>query len=131
MKEWLEQFMAGRYGTDELAKYSLILAAAAAVINVFFRIPALNMLVLILFLWIYYRIFSRKIEKRSAENRAFLEARNRFFGYFRKKSMLAKDLKTHHIYRCPNCSQKIRVPRGRGRICITCPKCGNEFIKKS
>ena len=52
-------------------------------------------------------------------------------GALQKKIREIKQLKEYHIYKCPNCKQKLRVPRGRGRIAIRCRKCGTEFIKKS
>ena len=131
MIEKFRQFMIGRYGTDDLSRFSLISAAVLVAVNLFLRIPLINTLVLILFVWIYFRIFSRQIGKRSAENRKYLELKGRFLGFFRKQGRMLEDRKVNHIYRCPGCGQKIRIPRGKGKICITCPKCRTEFIKKS
>ncbi len=74
------------------------------------------------------RIFSRNIQARYAENNKYLALRQKFMAYVRGSS---RGDAAHRIYRCPKCSQKVRVPRGRGRIAITCPKCGHEFIKKT
>ena len=131
MKDKLNQFMAGRYGTDELSKYMLGAAVAIMLLNLLLRIPLLNTLVVVIFVLIYVRMFSRDIQKRYAENQKFLALKSRFLGNVDKKKQNVEQMKTYHIYRCPNCSQKIRIPRGKGKIMITCPKCGHEFQKKS
>ena len=131
MKDKLNQFMAGRYGTDALSKYMLGAAVAIMLLNLLLRIPLLNTLVVVIFVLIYVRMFSRDIQKRYAENQKFLALKSRFLGNVDKKKQNVEQMKTYHIYRCPNCSQKIRIPRGKGKIMITCPKCGHEFQKKS
>lgn len=79
----------------------------------------------------YFRMFSRNISKRSAENQRFLKKTAKLRAALGKKKREMDQTKQYHIYRCPNCRQKIRVPRGRGRIAITCRKCGREFVKRS
>lgn len=84
-----------------------------------------------LLIYEYFRMFSRNIYKRSIENQWYLSktAKLRTFFYRQKNLMLQR--KTHHIYKCPTCRQKIRIPRGKGRVEIRCPKCNTTFIKKS
>lgn len=131
MRDKLILFMTGRYGTDEYSKFLLGTAVALMVLNLFLRIGIINGAVILLLVYVYFRMFSKNIQKRYAENAKYLQLKGRLFGFFRKEKNRARDLKTHHIYKCPNCKQKIRIPRGKGKICITCPKCGTEFIKKS
>ena len=130
MRRWLEEFMRGRYGVDDLSRFLLGAAVAVMILNLFLRIPLLNTLVIVIFGWIYFRMLSRQYGKRSAENQKFLSLWGKVTG-FRNGVGLRSDFKTHHIYRCPSCGQKIRVPRGKGKIAITCPKCRHEFIKRS
>ena len=65
------------------------------------------------------------------ENQKFLQHTSKIRGFFAKQKYMATQHKTHHIYKCPNCKQKIRVPKGKGKIEIRCPKCQTTFIKKS
>ena len=61
----------------------------------------------------------------------FLKYKNQVVLFFNKEKRMMQDRVKFHIYTCPSCGQKIRIPRGKGKIAITCPKCKNEFIKKS
>ena len=131
MKEKFSRFMMGRYGTDEFSKFILGLAVAVMVLNLFLRIGLLNTVVLVLLIYVYVRMFSKNIQKRYEENMKFLQMRGRITSFFQKEKRMAADRKVNHIYKCPSCKQKIRVPKGKGKICITCPKCRTEFTKKS
>ena len=130
MKEKFYRFMQGRYGGDQLSRFLMILTVACMVLSLFgadfFYIIGFALLI-----YSYFRIFSRNRYKRQAENAVYLkyEYKGRQFFATWKRDMAQR--KTHHIYRCPSCRQKIRVPRGKGKIEIRCPKCSNTFIKRS
>ena len=79
----------------------------------------------------YYRMMSKKIEQRYAENQKYLNGRYRLVVKWNRRKEHFRQRRDYHFYRCPSCKQKVRVPKGKGRICITCPKCKKEFIKKS
>jgi len=79
----------------------------------------------------YFRIFSRDIQKRYEENQKYLAMTSKFRLRFNKEKNLMKQRKTHHIYNCPGCGQKIRIPKGKGKIEIDCPKCHTKFVKRS
>ena len=123
--------MAGRYGADDLSKFMLGSGVALMILTLFLRIPILNTLVVVILALVYVRMFSRNIQKRYDENQKYLSLKQRFLGFFKADPAKAQENKMYHIYRCPNCKQKIRVPRGKGKIVITCPKCKHEFQKKS
>ena len=123
--------MAGRYGADELSKVMMFIAVALMLINLFARLEILNIVVIVFIVLIYLRMFSKNIQKRYEENCRYYALKQKVLGFFGKQKRTAQDLKTNHIYKCPSCGQKIRIPRGRGRIIITCPKCRHEFEKKS
>lgn len=125
------QFMQGRYGADQLGQFLSAVGMVFLVISLFSRNQAWFLLAVIVIVYNYFRMFSKNISKRYAENQKYLTMTA---GIRRKtaswKSQLAQR-KIYHIYRCPGCKQKIRVPRGRGKIEIRCPKCNTRFVKKS
>ena len=119
----MQHFMMGRYGTDKLNMAILGIGLIACLISMFIRIPTVNLtLTLISYIlmgWAIFRTFSRNTYKRYQENRRYLGLLQRM-----------KD-RDHRYFDCPRCHQQIRVPRGKGKISITCPKCGEKFIKKT
>lgn len=131
MKEKLTRFMYGRYGIDALGKCTLGIGLAAAVLTWFSDALIFPALAWACILYTYFRMFSKNIYKRSAENRIYLEKTYKPRCFFARQKNMLVQRKTHHIYTCPNCKQKIRIPRGKGRIEIRCPKCSATFIKKS
>lgn len=135
MKEKIGRFMAGRYGNDKLNQFMMAVFLGCAVLNLFVRnayaSTVLNSWECLLILLVYIRMFSRNISKRYAENQKYLALENRLLSFFGQKRYLMQQRKEYHIYKCPGCKQKIRIPRGKGKISIRCPKCGEEFIKNS
>ncbi len=130
MREKFYRFMMGRYGSDRFNRFLLIVALVLVVLSMF-GIPLLNTLGLICMGYAYFRMFSRNIYKRREENAKYLKYEYKVRQKFAAVKRDMNQRKTHHIYRCPSCKQKIRVPRGRGRIEIRCPKCSQTFIKRS
>lgn len=131
MREKLYRFMNGRSGVDQLSKFILFLTIVLILISMFTGIQPFYQAAIVLIVIAYYRMLSKNYSRRYNENQIYLKYHNRFFGFFRNKMSFFKQSKTHHIYKCPSCKQKIRIPRGKGKIAITCPKCKTEFIKKS
>ena len=131
MKEKFMRFMYGRYGVDTLGKYSLGAGLATMVLSIVFDSYTLSLLSWFFIILTYFRMFSRNLYKRSSENQTFLNKTYKLRTWFSKQKNMMAQRKTHHIYRCPGCKQKIRVPRGKGRIEIRCPKCHTTFIKNS
>ena len=135
MKEKIGRFMAGRYGNNKLNQFMMAVFLGCAVLNLFVRnayaSTVLNSWECLLILLVYIRMFSRNISKRYAENQKYLALENRLRRFWGQKRYLMQQRKEYHIYKCPGCKQKIRIPRGKGKISIRCPKCGEEFIKNS
>lgn len=120
---WLRRFMTGRYGTDKLNTVILGAGVVACLLAMFIPVAPVNLLLTMLsyglMIWAIFRTMSRNTYKRYQENRRFLMLLDRI-----------KDRK-HKYYDCPRCRQPVRVPRGKGKIAITCPKCGEKFIRKT
>ncbi len=135
MKERLIRFMQGRYGIDQLSKVLIVLGVVAVLISAFVNWGVLGLIVYFLgwalVIWGYFRVFSRNVSKRYAENEAFLAKTSGIRNFFQKQKYMWQQRKAYHIYKCPGCGQKIRIPRGKGKIEIRCPKCSTTFIKKS
>ena len=120
---WLQRFMMGRYGTDKLNMVILGAGVVISLASVFVRIPTFRLAMTTisygLMFWAIFRCFSRNTYKRYRENRRFLMFLDR-----------VKD-REHKHFACPKCHQPVRVPRGKGKIAITCPKCKERFIRKT
>lgn len=131
MKQKLMYFMQGRNGMDDFARALNWISLALLIISIFTKWNILYWIGLGLLFYMYFRVFSKNIPKRYAENQKFLNLR---YDIKRKYNSMKTEFlqrKIYRFYRCPMCNQKVRVPKGRGRICITCPKCRTEFVKKS
>ena len=137
MRDKFNKFMQGRYGVDDLSRFTmgvaLVLIILAMFANIFSRTvgSTLDILGVAAIVYAYIRIFSRNIQQRYAENQKFLQRTSKFRFRFNKEKDLMKQRKTHHIYSCPGCGQKIRIPKGKGKIEIECPKCHTKFVKRS
>ena len=135
LKQRMLSFMQGRYGVDQLSGFLIWTAVIIAVITMFVRIPVLQIVTWVMIIYAYVRIFSKQINKRYAQNQKFLDATwgiRKFFADIRYRIKYGKQTtEPYHIYKCRKCGQKIRVPKGKGRIMITCPKCKYQFKKKS
>lgn len=130
VKEKFYRFMMGRYGGDKLNQF-LMIAALILIVLAMFGVPVVNALGLLCLIYAYFRMFSRNIYKRQAENAKYLKYEYKVKQRFAVFKRELQQRKTHHIYRCPSCKQKIRIPRGRGKVEIRCPKCSRTFIKRS
>ena len=131
MKERMQRFMAGRYGNDQLNQFIFIVAIISMVLEIITRQSLFYTLTLVLLILAYVRVFSRNINKRYEENMKFLQRKDAILNKFRKQKYYAAQRRNYHIYTCPQCKQKIRIPKGKGKISITCPKCRTSFKKKS
>ena len=131
MRERFRRFMAGRYGNDGLNQFLNILCLVFMVLALITRVGLLYYVALGLGIWFYCRMFSRNISARSVENYKYYALRDQVLGWWRGRKARWDNRKQYRYFTCAQCKQKLRVPRGRGRIQISCPRCGNQFIKKS
>ncbi len=130
IRNWLRNFMIGRYGPDQLYIASIIVALVAALLSVFFGWWMRLLSYLFLF-YALFRMLSRNIHKRRRENDKFLKYWWPVKMRFKRKIQRIKSSKTYAFFKCPACKNTLRVPKGKGKIQITCPKCGERFIKKT
>lgn len=149
-RDRFSNFMSGRYGADDFGRFLNKLVLVLLIVSLFSVLFApLEIawpIAIALMIYSYYRMFSKNFGARNRENEWFLRVfkKKKSYGYngygngysYNSRTMTDKekkalDKKTHRIFKCPNCTQKIRVPRNKGRICIKCPNCRIEFIKKT
>ncbi len=130
MREKLYRFMQGRYGADQFNRF-LMTAALVCFFASLLGIRGFYLIGAALLIYAYFRMFSKNLYKRRAENTAYMQRTYKLRQKWAAWKRDMKQRKTHHIYKCPSCRQKIRIPRGKGKIEIRCPKCGQTFIKKS
>ena len=126
MKEKNRNFFAGRNGLDSLSNTliwsSLIVMLFSSFISFDCPRAILNYLSWAGIIYAYFRVFSKNLSKRQAENWAFESWKNQMKQRWQQR-------KTHKFYRCPKCKTTLRVPKGKGKINITCRSCGEKFIK--
>lgn len=115
----LRQFLIGRYGMDQLNMLLLYVNLILAIVVLFTGSLWLNVLTYIPLGIIVFRMLSKNIPARHEENRRYLQLRDRL-----------KD-RNNRYFRCPKCRQMVRVPKGKGKIAITCPRCRERFVKKT
>ncbi|MGI6721217.1 MAG: hypothetical protein ACOX4I_01465 [Anaerovoracaceae bacterium] len=136
-------FFRGRYGNDQLGIFLFIVSFAIEIIGMLTHIRIIYYAGIIIFVFMFARMFSRNIYKRQAENEKFLNIRNRIlnWNYFHKqkkrgtytysqkeRSRNGKGREPVYCYfYCPSCKQQVRVPAGKGHVMVTCPRCKQKF----
>ena len=126
--------MAGRYGADQFGRFLSGAALVLLIVNLFVRGvvgQVLYFLVLAILVYNIFRMFSKNTAARYKENVAYLKVKNRVVGWYANLRRRIRESKTHRFYKCPTCKTTVRVPKGKGKIRITCPKCGASFVRKS
>ena len=126
----LQRFMYGRYGTDEL---NIFLLVTYLVLLLLSALPGLDLLETVAFVpvaWTLFRTLSRNYARRRAENAKFLKVAGPVIRWYRMRRTMMRD-KEHRYFKCPNCGQQLRVPKGKGTITVTCRSCGVSFREKS
>ena len=119
IREFLYRFMRGRYGTDELGKVTLFASCILCIISSVTDWMLVYYIGTIGMLYSLYSCFSRDINRRIVENQRFLKRLNLDKVKFEQR-------KEYKIFKCKSCGRNIRVPRGKGKIEVTCPACGNK-----
>ena len=123
--------MAGRNGADQFTRALTVAALALVFINLFVRSGALLLLWLAIMVYAYFRMFSRNTARRREENGRYLQFEYKVTTAVRGWWDRLRQRKDYVFFRCPDCRAMLRVPRGKGRIRVTCRKCGNAFERKT
>ena len=126
----IQRLMYGRYGGDQLNMSMMVLYLVCYLLFMLTRWKLFYWLSLILLGYSLFRMFSRNIIKRREENYKFMHLAEPVFKWFRLQRTMRRD-KEHRYFKCPNCGQYLRVPRGKGTITVTCRGCGASFKEKS
>ncbi|MEG1744796.1 MAG: hypothetical protein RR951_02545 [Ruthenibacterium sp.] len=130
MREKLQRFMTGRYGMDGYGRFLSFVAMACVLLGAF-TTRLLTLVGLLLIIYCYFRIFSRNLPHRTQENYVYYGAVSQLKQWLAQGKQRWAQRRTHRVFSCPHCHQRLRVPRGRGKISITCARCHTEFIRKS
>lgn len=128
--QWLTRFLAGRYGSDQLNHALLI---TGFVLTALLSLTGSGWLMLLAYVPLalcLFRMFSRKIARRSYENARFLKIWHPVVAFFRRAWARIKGSRQYRYFKCPQCKQSLRAPRGKGKISVTCAGCGHKFITK-
>ena len=127
----LRRFMYGRYGGDHLNLALMIAGLVIAFISTLCKFPLLNILSYALYFYAIFRMLSKNISARQKEYYSFLKVWTPVQKWFRIKKTAFLERKQYKYFRCPNCHQYLRAPRGRGKILVTCQRCRKEFNQKT
>lgn len=126
MRAFLQRFIYGRYGCDQLNWFLLALYLLCYLLSLIFA--PLYFIGFICLLFSIFRTLSRNLSRRRAENARFLQAAGPAIRWWKLRCTMAQD-KEHRYFKCPNCRQQLRVPKGKGKLNITCRNCGVCFEK--
>ena len=126
----IQRFMYGRYGHDQLTLFLMVCYLLLYLVFAFTGLELLYWLSLALLVCVLFRLLSHSLERRRMENARFLRAINPVLSWLRLRRNIRRD-KEHIYFKCPNCGQQLRVPRGKGKITVTCRSCGASFEEKS
>ncbi len=131
MREKFARFMYGRNGADHLSRFLSYAILICILFDIFVDGSVFYLIAFVLLVYNFFRIFSKNINKRRAENAKYLQFRNKFVFAFKNWRERQKQRKEYVFFRCPSCKAMLRVPRGKGKIRVTCRKCGNAFERRT
>lgn len=126
----LQQFLYGRYGGDKFNIFLLVLGLVFSLFGRLFFWP-LFLLADVLYIYALFRMLSRNVPARQREYAAFLKVWSPIENWFRFQKRRFAERKQYKYFKCPHCRQKLRAPRGRGKIEVTCQKCRQVFVTKT
>lgn len=130
-KDGVRNFMIGRNGADQLSMAMLIAGIVLSLLTAITKLGIFNLLGLIVLILTIFRMFSRNLEKRRAENQKFVNFRANFGTNAKQLMNRLKNMKKYKYFKCPQCGARLRLPRKVGEVTVTCGKCKNQFKQKA
>ena len=127
---FIQRLLYGRYGWDQLNFFLAGTALVLSLLDLFLDATLLYVIYLLCILAALFRLLSRNYARRRAENAKFLTVAGPVIRWLKLQRTIHRD-KEHRYFKCPNCGQQLRVPRGKGKITITCRNCGVSFDEKT
>lgn len=124
---WFRRFMTGRYGADQLSMALLIFSIILTLLGSILHSAVFTYISYIPIIFVIYRMLSKNINKRAMENYKFSMLASPVYAWFTRQKRRFSERGTHKFLRCPECKAELRVPKGKGTIMVTCPKCRTEF----
>ena len=129
-KDWqrkVAEWLRGRNGSDELGTFISIIALTLIIVNLFLRSFILSIIALVLVVYTFWRSLSKDLEARENEDGVFCEFLGPVLPWLRNPAQAASEARAYRHFKCPECGQRVRVPRGKGKIRVRCPKCSTKF----
>lgn len=124
IKQKIHSFMYGRNGMDDLGKALFIVFAVLYVLSMIINNQLIYLISFMGLVYVLSRVFSKKIPEKQEENRKYLD-------FVKLTKMRYEQRKEYRIFKCKGCGRNVRVPKGKGKIEITCPVCGKKEIHRS
>ena len=136
------QFMVGRNGVDQLGRATILGALIFMIITMFSHSAVIYLISVALLIYSYFRMMSKNVSKRYLENQKYLQITDRirpsinkvengYRSFVQNAKVRRQQRSIYRFYKCPSCKQKLRVPKGHGKIEVTCRSCGTKFIRRS
>lgn len=129
LKSQVQRFFIGRNGVDILSRDLNFFALALMLLDSILGTFVIYWIGLLIFVIAIFRMCSKNIRKRSTENNTYIAFRTPIISRFKNRKKRSVDKKNYRYYKCSSCRQQLRVPKGKGKIEIACPKCGSKFTK--
>lgn len=131
LKDGIRRFMTGRRGTDELSLALLVAGIVLSMLSSITRIGLFYLIGLVAYGFSIFRMFSRNLQKRYAENAKFLTFWHGWRSNLKQFVNRVKNLRKYKYFKCPECHARLRLPRKVGEVTVTCGKCRHAFKQKA
>jgi len=131
MEHKLAAWLSGRNGSDELSTCALVVAVLLVGLNMLLNSFLVSVIALVLMAYAWWRMSSKNLEARENENGVFVESLGPLRPWVRNPVQAMGEARAYKHIKCPECGQRVRVPRGKGKVRIKCPKCHHTFESRA